>query len=272
MNFNNFEKRGLKIEKERVLTYSHLSCPLECRYCFVEDMTSNQQKNVSYLSVEQIKLFKKLPEQVKLIMLGCDTEFFQNKEDSLNILNQLSDTGRNISVITKLNLSKKFIEKIKLIENKLNKNGNFLTFSVSLPILNSFNKWEPKASSPNKRIETLINASKEKLKTLVAIRPLLPSVSNDELEEIILLTKDYCIGYYSGPLYLKTLDLIKDENQKNLTIEKVQPDWMPKKNIFYKIEKDNQMKELENILEKYNKKLFKGAAEASQYIEDNNII
>ena len=29
MEFKEFEERGLKIDKERVLTYSKLSCPLE---------------------------------------------------------------------------------------------------------------------------------------------------------------------------------------------------------------------------------------------------
>lgn len=42
-----YDEAGLKIDKNRVLTYSQLSCPLECTYCFVNDMTTNQNKNVS---------------------------------------------------------------------------------------------------------------------------------------------------------------------------------------------------------------------------------
>jgi sulfatase maturation enzyme AslB (radical SAM superfamily) len=46
----NFEKEGLKIDKERVLTYSELSCPLDCKYCFVDDLSSSNQKvGVPYL-------------------------------------------------------------------------------------------------------------------------------------------------------------------------------------------------------------------------------
>lgn len=83
---NIFEKAGLKIDEDRVLTYSQLSCPLECKYCFVEDLNPDQKRNVAYLSEKQLELLKELPEEVKTIMLGCDTEFFQSKEDSLKIL------------------------------------------------------------------------------------------------------------------------------------------------------------------------------------------
>lgn len=266
--FENFENNGLKIDKERVLTFSHLSCPLECKYCFVEGMASNQQENVAYLNEEQFELFKQLPEQVKLIMLGCDTEFFQNKENAIKILQQLSELGRDISVITKLSLPVEFIKELKVVDNRLKENGNFLTFSVSLPFLNSYKKWEPMVPSPQKRIETLASAFKEDLKTLVAIRPLFPSVPDEELEEIILATKDFCAGYYSGPLYLKTLDLLKDEDVSDLIVDKVQPDWMPKGNIFYRVERKNQLELLRNILNRYSKKLFEGAAEAIQQINN----
>ena len=41
---NIYEQHGLKIDRDRVLTYSQLSCPLECRYCFVNDLNFNQKK------------------------------------------------------------------------------------------------------------------------------------------------------------------------------------------------------------------------------------
>lgn len=45
--FKQFEHAGLKIEKKRVLTYSKLSCPLDCTYCFVDEMTQDQSRGVS---------------------------------------------------------------------------------------------------------------------------------------------------------------------------------------------------------------------------------
>lgn len=75
-----FGKEGLIIDKERVLTYSELSCPFDCRYCFVGDMDTNQQRNVPYLTEQQFGLIEQLPEEVSLIMLGCDTEFFNQNQ------------------------------------------------------------------------------------------------------------------------------------------------------------------------------------------------
>lgn len=179
-NFENFEKEGLKIDKERLLTYSQLSCPLDCKYCFVEDLNFNQKRNVAYFSEKQFALLSELPESVNLIMLGCDTEFFQAQRQSLKILERMIGVKRDISVVTKLSLPRGFVDELANIEHELNKNGNFLTFSISLPTLNSATIWEPKAPNPIKRIETLKNISDVGIKTLVAIRPLLPTIYRTE--------------------------------------------------------------------------------------------
>ncbi len=102
---------------------------------------------------------------------------------------------------------------------------------------------------------------------MVAIRPLLPSITDGELEKIIHSTRDCSQGYYSGPLYLKSLDLLSEEEQKSFNIEKIQPHWMPEGNIFYKVEKPGQMDILKKLLRKYNKPLFEGAAEGIKYLK-----
>jgi len=226
MNFKkeNLEKQGLKIDKNRVLIYSQLSCPLGCKYCFAGDLNFNQKENASYLSTKQIELINKLPEDINLIMLGCDTEFLQNKEEALTILKKLSNLNKDISIVTKLLLSENFIEELKKIDNNLRKNGNIFVFSMSVPCLDSAKNWEPGVPSPKDRIEVLKNVYEKGIKTSVALRPLLPTVSDKELEKIIDLTKNYCSGYYSGPLYLKEIDnSLLDFNNPDFKIEKIQP-------------------------------------------------
>ncbi len=264
-----FEKEGLKLNEERVLTYSQLSCPFDCKYCFVEDINPNQKSGVSYLSQKQFELLEKLPEEINLIMLGCDTEFFQSKEDSLKILKKLVNINKDISVITKLSLSQNFIEKLKEIDVKLRNHGNFFIFSETIPCIDSAKEWELKAPAPISRIDTLKRVYELGIKTLVAVRPLLPTVSEKELEKIVELTKNYCYGYYSGPLYLKNLDILDKSFLVDLKIEKLQPHWMPEGNIFYKIERKEQIDLLKNILQKYNKPLFEGAAEAIKYLKSH---
>ncbi|OGN07270.1 MAG: hypothetical protein A2750_03055 [Candidatus Yanofskybacteria bacterium RIFCSPHIGHO2_01_FULL_45_42] len=264
-----FEKERIILEKERVLTYSKLSCPLGCRYCFVGDLNIEQQKDAVYLSEKQTELLFQLPSEIKLIMLGCDTEFLQDKKSALEILGRLIKTGRDISIITKLSLPPEFIKNLSEINRKLNKNGNFLIFSISLTCLESAKIWEPKVPAPAKRIETLRSVHESGIKTLLALRPLLPTISDSELESVIKLTEGISCGFYSGPLYLKNLDEDPIRDIKDLIIEKVEPDWMPKGNSFYKVEKAGQMENLKNVIEKYNKKLFDGVAEAVKYLKEN---
>ena len=262
-----FEKHGLKIDKDRVLTYSQLSCPLGCRYCFVDDLNFNQKKNVAYLTEEQFRLIDQLPDKIKLIMLGCDTEFLQNKTEALAIIDRLAQRRLDLSVITKLSLSKPFIQRLSEIAQSVARAGNIFSFSVSILCAESARQWEPKVPSPEKRIETLKRAYKAGIKTLVAFRPLLPTLSDAEMEAVVKATKSYCYGFYSGPLYLKDPmhELLPDTS--NLTIERLQPAWMPNGNIFYRIEKPGQMQTLREILQKYNKPLFEGAAEGIKYLK-----
>jgi DNA repair photolyase len=264
-----YEQNGLKIDRNRVLTYSQLNCPLECRYCFVDDLNFNQKRKVAYLTQKQLGLLEKLPEEITLIMLGCDTEFFQSKQAALVILQKLLSLKKDVSVITKFGLSQNFLEKVEQIAGEFARNGNILAFSVSLPCMDSAKIWESGAPRPEKRIKTLQLAHLLGLKSLVAMRPLLPSVCNAELEEIICATKDFCIGYYSGPLYLKSLDLLTAEERVSFKIETIQPHWMPEGNAFYRVDRLGQAEELMRLLNKYGKPLFEGAAEGIEYLKRN---
>jgi DNA repair photolyase len=269
--FETFEQQGLKIDNERVLTYSKLSCPLECTYCFVDEMTQEQSKKAAYLSEQQLGMLQNLPEQVKLIMLGCDTEFFQNKKEAMEILEKLSRHGKDISVITKLALSEEYIDFLGDIHSKMEKNGNIFSFSVSIPCLSDLmlNKYEPKVPHPEKRIETLSAIHEKGIPTTTAIRPLLPDMSDEELMAIVDKTKDYCFGYYSGPLYLKE-DKIKlflpGYDSKPETEH--QPNWMLEGNQYQAVEKPGQMDFLASLVKKADKEFFDGAADAIEFLRN----
>lgn len=266
MEYSEFEKNGLKIDKDRVLTYSKLICPLHCTYCFVDEMSQEQEKSVSYLSNEQVSLLQNLPEHIKLIMLGCDTEFFQNKKDALDVLNKLKTLNRDISVITKLPLSEKYLEEILLVAKEVENNGNIFSFSISIPCFSdvSLEKYEPGVPSPLKRIETLKHAFNNGLSTMLAIRPLLPDIDDSELESIIELTKDFVIGYYSGPLYLKQ-DKINVLLPGFKSKEEKKPHWMLEGNTYQELTKDGQMEYLISLVKKSGRQFFEGAAEGVSY-------
>ncbi len=227
MEKKTFEKAGLKIDADRVLTYSEL------------------------------------PEEVRSIMLGCDTEFFQHRDDALIVLERLVSLNKDLSVITKLHLDKDYVRKVGDIDRLMRSRGHRLAFSISIPCFSSFKRWEPKAPDPKKRIESLRYAYEENILTMVAVRPLIPTVTDFELRDIIEQTADIAQGYYSGPLYLKNIGsgLLSASESVGLKVEKIQPHWMLEGNEFYRIEKPGQMEHLRRLLKERGKPLFEGAAE-----------
>ena len=270
----NFAEQGLIIEKDRVLTYSKLVCPLECKYCFVEALNNNQQKRVAYLSEEQMSLLSQLPSEVRTIMLGCDTEFLQNREEALSVLEKLVVLGKNISIITKLTPDIDFIEKLKIFSQRLSEQGNVLTFSISIPCIDSSSAWEPKVPTPDRRIESLNKASESGLPCMVAVRPLIPNLNRSEIDYIIDNTHESVFGYYSGPLYLKKTDeeslSLINLSDPNLLVEEIQPDWMPPGNVFLKIENKELMDYLKSKAAEFNKPVFEGAADGIDFLLNKN--
>ena len=76
INPDDFQKEGLIIESDRVLIYSKMSCPLGCKYCFVEDLNKKKDEQNFYLSTEQLELLKNLPENINTIMFIFIAFFF----------------------------------------------------------------------------------------------------------------------------------------------------------------------------------------------------
>jgi DNA repair photolyase len=270
MNMERFEKAGLVIDKERVLSYSKLICPLGCKYCFSDGISNAQEKSAVYLSEEQSDLLENLPDTVKTIMLGCDTEFFQNKQEAISTIKKLSVLGKDLSVITKLNLGDDSVENLKVISEDMNKRGNIVTFSVSIPCFESSYKWEPKAPKVEDRIETLKRISDAGIDSMVAIRPLIPNLDKSEIDKIIDQTNSYVFGYYSGPLYIKDFDnglLSKTElTESGCSFEEIEPHWMPRGNKFIKIENPDLMSYLHEKIKLSGKEFFEGAAQGMEFL------
>ena len=268
-----YEDANLVIDKDRVLTYSNIACPLDCKYCFANEVIRGRENEKGiYLSEEQFGLLEQLPPEITTIMLGCDTEFLQDKAQALQMLERLSTMSKDISVITKLPLNDEFIADLSRINNALRMNDNILTFSVSLACTDSKAKWEPHAPSIDSRVETLRKVYETGIDTMVAIRPLIPNVQRSELDQIVDMTKDYAFGYYSGPLYLKQLSAytITSEELQALCcivseeVEEVQ--WMPEGNRFLKIETSGLMAYLKSKVEQFDRILFEGAADGMDYL------
>lgn len=270
IDLGKFEQHGLVIEGDRILSYSKLICPLDCKYCFTENLNDAQNSNAVYFPEKQFELLKESSEEIKTIMLGCDTEFFLNKNEALATIKRLSSLNKDISVITKLSLDSEFIENLKLVSNEMNNHGNKIVFSVSIPCFESSSKWEPKVPKVENRINTLKNVSNAGIWSMVAIRPLIPNIDKLEIDKIVDLTNPYVFGYYSGPLYVKDFndELLSREELTELgcSFEEIEPHWMPKGNKFIKIENPNLMAYLQEKVRSFDKEFFEGAAQGIEFL------
>jgi len=231
-------------------------------------MNFNQKKGVAYLTEKQHELINKLPEEISLVMIGCDTEFLQNKKEAIRVLETLSTLGKDLSVITKLTLTNQYIERLRAIAEDMEKRGNLLALSVSLTCDDSAKLWEPRVPSPARRVETLRAVYDAGIKTMVALRPLLPTITEEELARVVEMTRGCCFGYYSGPLYLKSMDHpLLPMDRTGLKVERLQPHWMPVGNEFYRVEKEGQMNFLRQLVGSAGRPMFDGAAEGIKYLK-----
>lgn len=104
---------------------------------------------------------------------------------------------------------------------------------------------------------------------MLAIRPLLPDVSDEELAEIVDLTKNFVAGYYSGPLYLNDDRISKLLPESIIEIEARQPSWMLDGNTFKEIEREGQMELLKNLVSSSGRQFFEGAADGMKFVREN---
>ena len=97
----------------------------------------------------------------------------------------------------------------------------------------------------------------------------MPDISVGELEEIVALSRDFVVGYYSGPLYLNDDRIAKLLPETIVEQEARQPHWMLDGNTFKEIKKEGQIEFLKSTVEKSGRQFFEGAADGMKYLRGN---
>lgn len=268
---------GMHFEQEqgRILTYGGRICPLGCKYCFDEPV--DKRRLVQLADLQPLSLEGKvqsLPAEVSVVVPYCNTDLFIDKQEARNVLNYWAHEGKDVAVSTKVLLNEHDIDWLLVLQNQMAVQGNTFVLSSSIPCIGSetIKYWEPDVANPEKRLKALELAKSKGLNNLVAIRPLLPDVSERELEEIVRRTKDSCYGYFAGSLRLKKQDpLLDDLRQRvpNLEVtEESQISWMPPGNEFCEVTRPGQDQELKTIVAKYEQQLFSGVIEGVNFIKN----
>lgn len=242
-------------------------CPFKCIYCFTK--CGNFKRNI-YLDTLTTKELYKITDDVETIQPACDTEFLLHPNWK-EILLRLSILNKNISFATKMSINDEDVEFLSAINKLLKVNNKILNIGVTIIKIDNYKELEPCAPSPIKRIETLKKLNNAGIKTNVIIRPIFPSLTTSEINQIIGETYKYSFGYLVGPLYLNenVESFLKNKKYKYDLIKKC-PEWNQSKelNVMYCHEIITNVAE---IASKYRKQVFFSNEQCISYLTNCNI-
>lgn len=157
-----------------------------------------QNQYIDEMTVEELELHCK---NVDLIQPACDTEFLLHP-NWRELLTRISNLGVNVSFATKLNIADDDLLFLSEINNKLMANGSILNIGVTIIKLEQHMELEPLAPTPKQRMKTLEKLHSNGIPCNVILRPIFPTLTLDEINNLIFLTKEFSDGYLIGPLYI----------------------------------------------------------------------
>jgi DNA repair photolyase len=182
----------------RVFATVSNQCPFKCIYCFVENRDYHKSKAIDRESFAEIKAFAGSSD---VIQPACDTELLLNPNWRALLL-ELVRLRKNISFATKLDIKDEDADFLSDINQLLQLSGHILNVGVTIVKTTDYKEIEPYAPAPVLRVETLKKLYERGIATNVIIRPVMPTLTNKEVEYIIASTHNFCFGYLIGPLYL----------------------------------------------------------------------
>jgi len=197
-------------------------CKFGCVYCFTQDSTF---KRCPLLDGARPRKLISEAEAVEIIQPACDTELFLI-DGWRDYLDDMTSTGKIISFATKAIVGPEDVAFLKQINDILLSKGAALHICVTIVRLRHWKVLEPRAGSPDERIRFLRTLWEAGIGTCVAVRPMLPLVEKDELQELVSRTYRFTYGYLSGPLYLtKTMRKFLDNQKVRYKVETKQANW-----------------------------------------------
>jgi len=187
----------------------YLGCQHGCRYCYAAGITLRLRRGReewgSFVDVKinAIDVLKKEVEKNKAgrVYMSSLTDPYQPIEKKYEltrkILEILVSKGFAVTVQTKSNLVTRDLD--LLSKNKINEVG------VTIITTNSKVKevFEPFSSSLEERLEALLLAKEKGLKTFVFFGPILPYLSDSNVEDALKKFKEYKVDY----VYVDRLNL-----------------------------------------------------------------
>jgi len=171
-----------------------INCPFQCAYCYIEDMGFKFDGPRPYplSSKELVYAILSNPcflpsRHGTLIAIGAVSEPFIFPSKALEYLRELAKLGNPIQFSTKQYISKNLAEKIASIAIEYNTPISPL---ITIITMQKYDILERFAPPPEKRLDSIKNLRDAGLKPVLFLRPLIPGINLDEIEDILEAAKD----------------------------------------------------------------------------------
>ncbi len=192
-----------RVEKNRVLVPVGEPCQFGCRYCY----TRGGEVGLSRVAAEDIlsrfeKFAQETPIPFETIQFGYDGDPFSRPGRGIAMLQRLATMGKNLNFSTKAFVAGDTLDALDIMCRNMEAMGTTLSALVSLSCWDSAPAVEPHTPSPAERIQTIANLKSIDIPVFISVRPLLPHISDDEVERIAEEgIRAGCDGFILGPLY-----------------------------------------------------------------------
>ncbi|MDH5815820.1 MAG: radical SAM protein [Candidatus Nezhaarchaeota archaeon] len=198
-------------------------CPLQCSYCYIYDMGFNRYAipySLSGLQLVAALLYNKYFYPTRwgtYLAFGSVTEPFlpnitPKTLEYLKVIAEYLDNPCQVST--------KIAIKEELAEELANIKGTRLSILVTVTSLNQYVHLEEKAPHPFERLESLKRLKAKGFKPFIFMRPLLPGLKTEEVEEVINQAKaSGAYGIVVGNLRLSPT-IVKRLSEKGVDVTK----------------------------------------------------
>lgn len=257
---------------DRVLVSFGGKCKLGCKHCFAQDLKEE------YLYKTQDVVNSIRQKNFDVIYVSHNNENFYKPEEGVRLCEELYEAyKKDICITTRCILNTDPLDRIKRLSKRMKEDGNMLTFCISIPALESYERTEncDCVPTPMERISFAKKLQKIGITSLITIRPLFPNsiIDISEAKRIIDLAGDEVDGFLTGGLIvteniMNKLSLCRDDLE---FLDTEETDYLKGvEGEFLHINVEKEIDELEQYCAQKNIPFFRHSMEALNFFRGLN--
>lgn len=245
-------------------------CPYACLHCYTFNPDYN---NIGEESISKIieQLEGKNP---GVIYISGHKENFIDPDIGLELCERLFEKYHCDLLITTRNIfNERQIERLTILNSRMNNENKDLFFCISIPALDSYKKLEnnPNIPTPQQRIEFLSKVYEKGMITFLTIKPLCPSefIPIEETLEIINKCKKYSTVVLSSGIVVDKHILERIHNfPTNFKFEQAPLMECLENDISVKyVDVSEELSKINELCSEYNLPFFQHSMPAIQYVK-----